>query len=128
MTISKILGVFYLLLILVLWSSSFHDARAYQIQDDTKYHLMHQCILYMEKDVGDVTPGYNSLCCKRVRRANVCDICDQLTPGEKSRIQLSKWVHITRECGNPLPVGFNCAGYVVPPLESPSSPPPPPPR
>ncbi|RCV16109.1 hypothetical protein SETIT_3G111500v2 [Setaria italica] len=121
MTSAKALGVSCLLVVLAISPS---PAQAYQVLD-LKAKVLHKCMMYIEK-TGELMPQRSSPCCDKVRKADVQDICNKLTTAEKARIKIEKWVQVTRKCENPLPVGFNCAGYVVP--EPPSPPLPPPPR
>ncbi|KAF8726971.1 hypothetical protein HU200_019459 [Digitaria exilis] len=77
---------------------------------------MHACRHNIAKKLGSPwNVNYGSVCCEKVRQANVVDICQQFTEVDKSRITLWMWVIVTRRCGNDLATGFNCAGYIVPP-------------
>ena len=42
-------------------------------------------------------------------------VCHEFTEAGRAKIEMWKWVKVTRQCGKPLAVGYNCAGYVVQP-------------
>jgi hypothetical protein len=50
-----------------------------------------------------------------VRQASVAEICHEFSEADRAKIEMWKWVKVTRQCGKPLAVGYNCAGYVVQP-------------
>lgn len=88
------------------------SSRAYEVLD-LKGDIMQHCRFYINKNLGTADPAYDSVCCNVVRQANVVDICQQFTDEDKAKIELWKWVRVTRMCENALPLGTNCAGYVV---------------
>ncbi|KAF8724959.1 hypothetical protein HU200_020680 [Digitaria exilis] len=83
-----------------------------------KDDIMHYCRFFIEKSLGNGEPSTTSACCKYVRRVNVVEICPAFTEDDKARIELWKWVKVTRNCGNALATGHNCASYVVQPPAS----------
>ena len=110
MTSAKVPGVFILLVVLAI---SPCPARAYELLD-LKAKVLHKCMMYIEK-TAELMPKRSSPCCDKVRKADVKDICNKFTNDEKVKIEIEKWVQVTRKCENPLPVGFNCAGPLISP-------------
>ncbi|OEL13097.1 hypothetical protein BAE44_0025884 [Dichanthelium oligosanthes] len=94
--------------------SSYSSYEVLVLKDD----IMHNCRFFMEKNIGNGEPGDNSPCCKFVRKANVVEICQEFTEADKAKIEMWKWVKVTRTCENVLATGHDCAGYVVQPPDS----------
>ncbi|CAN6326931.1 unnamed protein product [Urochloa humidicola] len=91
------------------------SASSYELQVVvTKADVMRVCRANLEKNLGQPFPDKNGACCQHVRSVNVRQICQQFTAADKAYIALHKWVTVARVCDRPLPVGFNCAGYIVP--------------
>jgi hypothetical protein len=86
---------------------------SYEVQD-LKANIMSRCRANLDKKMGSPFPKETSACCQLVRTANVVNICQQFTAVDLGKIALYKWAQVTKTCGNGLPAGTNCAGYVVP--------------
>ncbi|KAJ1262037.1 hypothetical protein BS78_09G076400 [Paspalum vaginatum] len=108
-------GAAYLCILLVILATVSCASREYQVLD-LKDDIMKHCRHFMDKHLGNGDPNYHSLCCEDVRKANnIMQICQDFTDEDKAKIEMWKWLKVTRKCGNALEVGANCAGYHVPP-------------
>ncbi|CAN6336509.1 unnamed protein product [Urochloa humidicola] len=114
---ARVTGAYLCCLVVVFAAVCSCSSSSYEVQD-MKDDIMRYCRFYMQKNMGSPFPEATSVCCQYVRSANVAQICQEFTDQDKAKIQLYKWVTVTRVCQNPLTVGFNCAGYIVPPLGS----------
>lgn len=106
---AKALGIFCLLVGVAIYSS--YPTHAYQLLD-LKAKVLRECWTHIHRQAFSM-PERSSLCCKKVEKADVKDICNNLTDDDKVKIDMVKWVQVTRKCENPLPAGFNCAGQLI---------------
>ena len=100
-------------LIVVVLAATCSSCRSYELE--SKDGIVHHCRHFMEKHLGNGDPHFHGECCKFVRQASVAEICHEFTEADRAKIEMWKWVKVTRQCGKPLAVGYNCAGYVVQP-------------
>jgi len=98
-----------MLVIFAIFSSTSSAYQVLAVKDDIMVH----CRFYIFKNIGSPFPPSSSACCQDVRGANVVNVCHDFTDQDKAKIDLWKWAAVTRVCGNALPVGTNCAGYIV---------------
>ncbi|CAL4909993.1 unnamed protein product [Urochloa decumbens] len=106
----------YLCCLLVVFAAIRSCSSSYEVQA-LKDDIMKHCRFNLEKNMGQPFPPREGACCEHVRSANVAQICQEFTlprTWQKSRCPSGKWVTVARACENPLAVGFNCAGYIVP--------------
>jgi hypothetical protein len=80
---------------------------------DLKEDILHSCRSYMQKNMGTPFPPSHSLCCQNINKANMEEICHQLTAADKESIEMYKFVTSAKVCGKDLPVGYDCSGYRV---------------
>jgi hypothetical protein len=101
----------FLCLLLAIFSFS---CSSYQVLDQDE--LWFVCKHYIAKTLGLPADAHvDGNCCNKVREMNVQTICHEFTAGDIRRIDLRQWAEVAKRCNKPLPVGFNCAGYIVPP-------------
>jgi hypothetical protein len=81
---------------------------------DLKEDILHSCRFYMQRNLGTPFPPSHSLCCQNINKANMEEICQQLTAADKESILMHKFVTSAKVCGKALPVGYDCSGYHVP--------------
>jgi hypothetical protein len=81
---------------------------------DLKEDILHSCRFYMQRNLGTPFPPSHSLCCQNINKANMEEICQQLTAVDKESILMHKFVTSAKVCGKALPVGYDCSGYHVP--------------
>jgi hypothetical protein len=109
---AKAEGVF-LCLLLAIFSFS---CSSYQVLD-LKDEVWDVCKHYIAKNLG--SPGdahVDGNCCKKVREVNVQTFCHEFTENDiDKKISPREWADVAKRCNKPLPVGFNCAGYIVRP-------------
>ncbi|CAL4895346.1 unnamed protein product [Urochloa decumbens] len=103
----------YLCCLLVVFAAIRSCSSSYEVQA-LKDDIMRYCRFYLEKNMGHQFPPEKGVCCDHVKSANVASICQEFTAQDLAKIKLSKWVSVAKVCDNPLAVGFNCAGYIVP--------------
>nr|TKW25351.1 hypothetical protein SEVIR_3G113600v2 [Setaria viridis] len=99
---ARVTGVY--LCCLVVFAAICSSSRSYELE--SKDDIMHHCRFFMEKNLGNGEPDADSPCCKF--------ICQEFTEDDKAKIELWKWVKVTRKCENALATGHDCAGYVIP--------------
>ena len=93
----------YLCCLIVVLAAMCCSSRSYELE--SKDDIMHHCRHFMEKHLGNGEPHPQRDCCKFVRQANVAEICHEFTEADRAKIEMWKWVKITRKCGNPEPPG-----------------------
>jgi hypothetical protein len=108
---AKAEGVF-LCLLLAIFSFSCSSFQVLDLKDE----VWDVCKHYIAKNLGTPSDAHvDGNCCKKVREVNVQTICHEFTEGDIRRIDLRQLAEVAKLCNKPLPVGFNCSGYIVEP-------------
>ncbi|XP_028789889.1 uncharacterized protein LOC114745883 [Neltuma alba] len=86
-----------------------------------------ECLYYMHKGV-PAMQNPNGRCCRAIHEANILCVCSKLTqkiiipPGYTIEDMLDwyKVLNCLNFCGRPLPPGFKCGHFTVPPTGPPA--------
>ncbi|TVU17097.1 hypothetical protein EJB05_33111, partial [Eragrostis curvula] len=108
----------YLCLLVAFTAIASFSCNAYlQVEDmKEKDDIMYLCKHEIARKIGSPWNAKpHTDCCKKVKQVNVQEICRDFTVEDKHKIDLWMWAAVTRNCGNPLPEGYDCSGYIVPP-------------